>query len=445
MDRSVGRTTVVLLAVAAACILSACGSSISPSSVRAPVVVALTLHEHRMPSGSPITGMVTLTNTTTKTITVHACADDGWLDVGLSSPTLRYEPVDALVACPPKIHLVPGANRFPVTLSTTYQDCTPRPNRMSARQHEPRCGQAGMTTLPVGRYATRVVVTGLPRGTALPSPSEVTLLPPVGVAWSNAVLAAAALPHGTRPTSIAVPTLRSPGQSVSSHQVDVHRLYLVPGTRASLAAFLLHHLPPGASNNQGIMVQTDPVSYDAEFIPLTMPTSGPNEDQATLLYAFAADGPGVQELRIDAETASEPSRSASEMVAPTGRVVVTGYGELSLAQGPTMPVSVMLTGERARQARAAFDRLSLGGTGGCMESVSSYEIQFFDHGSLTPTSTAASVSCGDGVGVATGQRTGYSVADPHCHLLAEVVSVLPARTAKATRDTLKACRATYVG
>jgi hypothetical protein len=445
VDQVVKRRTVALVLAAAAGGLSACGTPGSSTATRAPIVVSVQLQQGRVPTGSPVAGVATLTNNTTKTVTVETCAANGWLDVGLSDPSIPYQPATRGVACPPSVRLAPGPNRFPITISTTYEQCTPHPNELSARQHEPPCGPAGMPALPVGHYTTSVVVTGLPKATALPKPRVVTLLPPVGVAWSDEVLAAAALPPGAIPTAVAVPTLRSWGQSLP-HQVDVHRLYLVPGSRASIAAFLLRHLPLGASNNQGIMVQTDPVSYDAEFIPLTMPAKGPNENLATLLYAFAADGPGTQELRIDAETTSVPMRSPYEYAAPTGRVVVTGYGQLSLAGGPSSPVSVTLTGARARQVRWAFDRLGLGESGGCMEFVSPYTIKFFDNGSRSSALTATDFTCGgDNVGVATSRRTGYTLADPHCRLLAEVVSVLPARTASATRGSLKACRATYVG
>jgi hypothetical protein len=265
--------------------------------------------------------------------------------------------------------------------------------------------------------------------------------PPVGVAWSNDVLAAAALPPGAKVTTAAVPTLRAPDQSLSSHQVDVHRLYLVPGTRATVAAYILRHLPRGGSANQGNMIQTDPVSYDAEFIPITMPAAGPNEDAATLLYAFAADGPGVQELRIDAQTVSVPNRTAASKATPTGRVVVTGYGVSSLAFGASRPVSVTLTGVKAEQMRAVFDRLGVGQAGGCMEYSEFFSLRFLDPGSRVLTATDG--SCGS-LSVSTG-RTGAGLSDPHCALLGAVVSDLPAGAGAATRSALRECRMVYVG
>jgi PASTA domain len=274
-----------------------------------------------------------------------------------------------------------------------------------------------------------------------PAAESKRIVPLVGIAWSNAVLAAAALPPGAKATTVAVPTLRAPGQYLSTHQVDVHRLYLVPGTRATVASYILRHLPRGGSANQGNMIQTDPVSYDAEFIPVTMPAAGANEDVATLLYAFAADGPGIQELRIDAQTVSTPNRTAASKAAPTGRVVVTGYGVSSLAFGSSHPVTVTLTGVRAEHLRAIFDRLGLGQAGGCMEYSEFFSLRFFDHGSRVLTATDG--SCGT-LSVSIG-RTGVGLSDPHCALLGVVVSNLPAGSGAATRSALQGCRMVYVG
>lgn len=440
--RTVLRTRAIVIAILASSALSACSASPTPGAARPPVAITLSLQHSAVPAGSVIHAAATLTNNTTKTITVRTCARNGWLDVGLASPSISYRPGNGAVACPPTVHLKPGRNHFAVTIATTYLRCTPR--RMSISEDLPLCVPRGMPPLPVGHYMTSIVFTGLPAGTSTPTPTVVTLLPPVGVAWSDDVLSAAAVPPGARTTTVELPTLRGSGVYLPDG-VDVHALYLVPGTRASVAAYVLRHLPPGASNNQGITVQTDPVSYDAEFIPLTMPVEGPDEDRATLVYAFAAEGPGVEELRVDAETTSVPDRPAADEVARSGRVVVTGFGESSLSGGTLGPVSVTVAGERAVALRSVFNGLGLGVSPDCMEYAEGYTLEFLGNASHPAVTATGSFCAGDDVEVTTGPRLGYGLSDPHCTLLATVVGDLPPRSAPATRTQLRECRLDYVG
>jgi hypothetical protein len=144
-------------------------------------------------------------------------------------------------------------------------------------------------------------------------------------------------------------------------------------------------------------------------------------------------------------TSSVPTRPASEKVAPTGRVVVTGFGQSWLSGGTSNPVSVTLTGPKAEELRSTFNRLGLGLSPGCMEYVEGYTIRFPGHGHGSTISATGSFCAGDNVSVATGNRSGYGLSDPHCSLLEGVVSNLPPRAAPATRNDLHECRLVYVG
>ena len=89
----------------------------------APIKVGVALQRSRVVAGQPIKGTVTLTNTTSRQITVESCARNGWLQVGLKGRGYTYQANSTLIACPPSIRLAPGANRFPVTVLTTYESC----------------------------------------------------------------------------------------------------------------------------------------------------------------------------------------------------------------------------------------------------------------------------------------------------------------------------------
>lgn len=150
------------------------GASASSST---PITVRVALHHSRVLAGQPIKGTVILTNTTSSVITVESCAANGWLQVGLEGRGYGYQASSTLVACPPSVRLVPGANRFPVTVLTTYESCI-QPGGSSVPSL-PACTSTGQPPLPAGTYSTTVVIMGLPQMTKAPRPVTVTLLRPM--------------------------------------------------------------------------------------------------------------------------------------------------------------------------------------------------------------------------------------------------------------------------
>ena len=146
-------------------------------SSSAPIKVRVALHQSRVVAGQPIKGTVILTNTTSRKITVESCAQNGWLQVGLRGRGYTYQASSTLIACPPSIRLVPGANRFPVTVLTTYESCL-QPGGESVTSL-PACTSIGPPPLPAGRYSTTVFIMGLPHMMEAPRLMSVTLLRPM--------------------------------------------------------------------------------------------------------------------------------------------------------------------------------------------------------------------------------------------------------------------------
>ena len=179
------RSTMCLAPFAAATtglLLGACSSSGSQpvpidnraSPVPTAVTIEITLAHTRVTAGTTINGEAVLTNTTSGTIIVQSCAADGWFEVGLVSHQITFDPANPLVACPPSIRLLPGANRFPLSVATTYQGCT-EPGGSPATDSPP-CATRGPPALPAGSYTTKIVACGLPAGTSTPRPVSVTLV-----------------------------------------------------------------------------------------------------------------------------------------------------------------------------------------------------------------------------------------------------------------------------
>ena len=174
-----------------------------PSS--AIIKVHLSLAQHRVVAGQPIKGTVVLINTTTKERTVNTCAKDGWLAVGLSGHVNSYPFGSFEVKCAPSVRLAPGANRFPVTVLTTYAECSqPQPGDSSVTP-EPICtvsdGHVGPPLLPAGRYSTEVHLVGLGGLTNTPNRVVVHLEAPA----KPPALAPCAVTPGTVPMKVTVP------------------------------------------------------------------------------------------------------------------------------------------------------------------------------------------------------------------------------------------------
>ena len=157
-------------------LLAACGSSSADHPVvTIPIKIQITLAQTRVIAGASINGEAVLTNTTSKAVTVDSCAADGWLEVGLVSKQITFEPATPLIVCPPTIRLSPGPNRFPLTVSTSYESCF-QPGG-SATTDVPPCTATGPPAPPAGKYTIKVITSGLPLGTSRPQPISVTLLP----------------------------------------------------------------------------------------------------------------------------------------------------------------------------------------------------------------------------------------------------------------------------
>ena len=136
-----------------------------------PVSIRLVVERTEVRAGTPIRGVAILTNSSKKSILVKACAADGWLFVGISSTTIIYNPAIATVACAASMRLKPGANRFKITVSTSYQVCS----QVATKSGVPRCIKSGMPPLPDGRYLTTVEILGLPSHTPHPTSIAITL------------------------------------------------------------------------------------------------------------------------------------------------------------------------------------------------------------------------------------------------------------------------------
>lgn len=132
----------------------------SPAANRAgtekPISVRLQLDQTHVTAGASLRGEVVFTNKTAEPITVPNCPIDGWLQVGLTGQTFHFHPVYSGVGCGSgSIRMNPGVNRYPITVSTSYQSCEPP----GSTTRTPSNGCVEPAPLRAGTYRTQVFVT----------------------------------------------------------------------------------------------------------------------------------------------------------------------------------------------------------------------------------------------------------------------------------------------
>jgi PASTA domain len=200
-------SVVACLAVLCAIALDLVPQNVGADPSSATIKVHLSLTKHQVVAGQPIKGTVVLINTGAKERTVNTCAEDGWLAVGLSGDVNSYPFGSFEVKCAPSVRLAPGANRFPVTVLTTYVECTqPQPGDSSVTP-DPICtvsdGHVGPPPLPAGRYSTKIHLVGLSGMTQTPNRVVVVLEAPA----VPPTLAPCAVTSGTAPMMVMVPNV----------------------------------------------------------------------------------------------------------------------------------------------------------------------------------------------------------------------------------------------
>jgi hypothetical protein len=210
-----------------------------------PIGPHLTLTTHRVIAGHPIEGTVVLTNTTHHNIIVNTCASDGWLAVGLSGRVNSYPFSSFLIRCAPSIRLAPGANRFPVSVATTYAGCTqPQPGG-TPPSVTPTCAMANAhlspPPLPAGRYSTKLHLVGLTGLTQTPNRVVVTLLATAEVP----ALAPCAETVSARPIPVTVPNVI--GDSSSAAALVFAKACLNAGYAHPVGTRVVSESPPANS------------------------------------------------------------------------------------------------------------------------------------------------------------------------------------------------------
>jgi hypothetical protein len=267
--------------------------------------------------------------------------------------------------------------------------------------------------------------------------------PPSGEQYAVQVLDAAPIPPGAQPWTAPPPAiLDEPSQSVGfSDLIDLHELYQVDEPAGSpqsgpLDSFVLARLPRG-SRETGSGSTFGP-SGDAGGFFFSLPTSGPNEYLAQLLYETTETGGGAYLLRVDAQVVWVPDRPSSEVIPVQVSAQLTGYTTISDMNNSSGPVSVQLGQAESVRLAVAVDALPPAPQTLCMENSLLYTITFSPLGGSGQTHVVSGWFCPKVVDVSVGAAQLPPLSDAGCSLLHLVISLLPAQAA-GTRSAAANC------
>jgi hypothetical protein len=271
-----------------------------------------------------------------------------------------------------------------------------------------------------------------------------------GSQFAAQVLASAPIPPGAQPWTAAPPAvLDAPMEGVGeSPLIDLHELYLVdepaganltapsPAQSSPLDSYVLAHLPPGSSL-QSSGGEGGPGGYAVGFA-VSLPTSGPHESLAMLLYATTATTDGKYVLRVDAQVVWVPDRSPADAIPPPASAQLTGYASLSAMNPSSGPVTVQLGEADSGQLAAAVNALPPAPQSMCSENSLLFTIAFTPRSGAGSTYVVSEWACSSVVDVSVGATELPPLHDAGCVLLSLVQSDLPAQAA-GTKSAVAAC------
>lgn len=253
-------------------------------------------------------------------------------------------------------------------------------------------------------------------------------------AFARTVLAEAPVPTGSEPIS-SVPSvldqaIEHPG---IRGLIDLHRSYSSPDSPEEFEANVLVHLPAGATRT-GTGTFGGPSGSGSDFI-VSLPTSGPNEYLAQLVYSMVASG-NASIVRVDAQCVWEPDRTAAETIPRGATAELTGYAALSLARPSSGPIAVRLDANASARLTGVLNRLPVAPPPNCMEDALLYTITF--RSSDGAEDTVIGDECAATVEISVSGQGLASLHDVGCSVLRLVRNDLP-RRATGTRRAASQC------
>ena len=254
-------------------------------------------------------------------------------------------------------------------------------------------------------------------------------------AFARALLDDATIPADARRAPRATSIGDAVGRDDATDLIDLHETFSVKSP-FNLAAFLRANLPFGATLS-GPDATTGTGEVSVTGYAYLLPFANRHVSFEQLDYSVGPTTGGVVDLRVDAQSVWLP---VTTVVMPTtSPVTLTAYDHLSLATGPSGPVTVTLSGAQARRLSHVVALLSTAGGGLCAEGAALFVVHTttsLQSGGSATSWTATAQECPGVLNVVVGTRH-VMLSDDSCALRDLVVSDLPRGEAAASRNALE--------
>lgn len=246
-------------------------------------------------------------------------------------------------------------------------------------------------------------------------------------AFAARTLALAPIPSGASSWTGSPPApLQEPMSVGVSGLVDVDELFEMTPLAEPLSTYVLAHLPPGAkitTSGYG----SGPNGSSAEFV-VSLPTSGPNESLALLVYTTTPVG-SEEVVRVDAEVVWVPNRPAGEDIPTPVTATLTGFRTVSAAFGAVGPVTVALDPQQSARLARLVNALPLGPESFCAEDAEVFSISFVVQNASGGSYQVTGSLCGRAVRLTVDGAARPLLSDAGCSLFDAVRALLPSSAA----------------
>lgn len=220
-----------------------------------------------------------------------------------------------------------------------------------------------------------------------------------------------------------------------------HHIYIVPGPPTAVETFLTKHIPKGGHYDGSTGTSSTNNGIGIISIAFTYPADGPHVYLKQLAYSMTKRNSSTSWLRVDSQIVWVPNRSSNQKVTPAISASVTGYQKSALS-GTSGDVTIPVSGKKLTKLVAELNALPLGPESRCMENLAGFTISLrLKNGTRLQVDNGFCAGAFETVTTRTANtyKIDYTLSDPSCRFIDDVVSLFASKSVKGTHEALSGC------